>query len=68
MGCACVSRRRVTPFALKRANQFIPPNTTTFLFDQEPSATDYKLQVLAWLILHFAQQDATRKQSTAGCH
>ena len=42
---ACVRRRRVKPFALKRANQFVPPDTTTFLFDKEPGETDYKLQV-----------------------
>jgi hypothetical protein len=40
-----MSRRRVKSFALKRPNQFIPPNTTTFLFNGEPGETDYKLQV-----------------------
>ena len=37
--CAC--RRNVDSFALKRPNQFIPPDTTTFLVDTD----DYNLQV-----------------------
>lgn len=42
--CAC--RRYVDSFALKRSNQFIPPDTTTFLVDTD----EYNLQVceLLW--------------------